>query len=62
MTTLLSTIDKLCASLQQGDVAVVLTRPDLATLTSLVEKSWSTNDEFKILGNLKKLMEAKNPL
>lgn len=51
--------DKLAASLQQGDVALVLTRPDLATLTALVEKSWRTDDEFKILGNLKKLMEAR---
>jgi len=57
----MSVLDKLCASLQQGDVALVLTRPDLATLTALVEKSWRTDDEFRILGKLNKLMEAKNP-
>lgn len=60
-TSGMSVLDKLCASLQQGDVAVVLTRPDLATLTALVEKSWRTDDEFRILGKLKKLMEAKRP-
>lgn len=54
-----SVLDKLAASLQQGDVAVVLTRPDLATLTSLVEKHWQGETEFRILGNLKKLMEAR---
>ena len=56
-----SVLDKLAASLQQGDVALVLTRADLATLTALVEKSWRTDDEFRILGKLKKLMEAKRP-
>lgn len=60
-TSGMSVLDKLCASLQQGDVAVVLTRPDLATLTSLVEKSWSSDDEFRILGKLKKMMEARCP-
>lgn len=60
-TSGMSVFDKLCASLQQGDVAVVLTRPDLATLTALVEKSWSSEDEFRILGKLTKLMEAKRP-
>lgn len=60
-TSGMSVLDKLCASLQQGDVALVLTRHDLATLTALVEKSWSSEDEFRILGKLKKLMEAKRP-
>lgn len=55
----MTVIDKLCASLQQGDVALVLTRADLAMLTRLVEKHWRSDDEFRILGNLKKLMEAK---
>lgn len=55
----MSVLDKLAASLQSGDVALVLTRADLGTLTSLVEKSWKTDDEFRILGNMKKLMEAR---
>lgn len=60
-TSGMSVFDKLCASLQQGDVALVLTRADLATLTSLVDKHWQGEAEFRILGNLKKLMEARRP-
>lgn len=57
----MSVLDKLCASLQSGDVALVLTRPDLGRLTSMVEKSWKTDDEFRILGKLIKLRDSRHP-
>lgn len=56
-----SVLDKLAASLQQGDVALVLTRADLLTLASMVRRTWDSPDEFRILGNIDKLVEAKRP-
>lgn len=55
----MSVLDKLAASLQSGDVALVLTRADLGRLIAMVEQQWRTDDEFRILGNMKKLMGAK---
>lgn len=57
----MSILDKLAASLQSGDVALVLTRADLLTLASMVRRTWDSPDEFRILGNIDKLVEAKRP-
>lgn len=55
----MSVLDKLAASLQSGDVALVLTRADLLTLASMVRRTWDSPDEFRILGNIDKLVEAR---
>lgn len=55
----MSVLDKLAASLQSGDVALVLTRADLPTLASMVRRTWDSPDEFRILGNIDKLVEAR---
>lgn len=45
----------LTLALQDGDVAVVLTRPQLERLIQMVEPMWTSGEDFEILKNLKRL-------
>lgn len=54
-----SVLDRLARDLQNGDVALVLTRADLDILTGMVERSWRGSAEWRIFENLKKLKEAR---
>lgn len=48
---------KLIRALQNGDVAVVLTKSKLGSLIQLLDKNWTTPEEFEIFTDLKKLRD-----
>ena len=47
--------DKSIRALQDGDVALVLTRRKLDALILALDTAWSTQDELDILNDLRKL-------
>ena len=52
------TAAKLIRALQNGDVAMVLTRRKLDVLIALLDSKWTTEEEFEVLQDLKKLRDA----
>lgn len=50
--------DRPIRALQNGDVAVVLTRRQLDLLIDKMTHLWESDEEFKLLQDLKKLRDA----
>jgi hypothetical protein len=53
-----SVADRLIRALQNGDVAVVLTRRRLDALIALCERSWNSETEFELWIELKNLRDT----
>lgn len=54
-----SVADNLVRALQEGDVALVMTRRQLGTLIGMVEAAWASGDEFDLLQKLHELRDAR---